>query len=113
MVISNSSSNSITSSTISRESAPTSSMKEVERVTCSLLTPKFSQTISMTRSSTEGTIRSSQSRVDLQAVARDHISCLWLCTTAETHRARFLGIRASQAKGADCRTDTKENDYMV
>src|SRR5437773_10244627 len=60
MVISNSSSSSITSSTISRESAPTSSWKEVWRVTCSLLTPRFSQTISITRSSTEGTTDSSQ-----------------------------------------------------
>src|SRR5262245_59291836 len=51
MVISNSSSSSMTSSTMSRESAPTSSMKEVLRVTCSLLTPRFSQTISITRSS--------------------------------------------------------------
>src|SRR5262249_36823897 len=61
MVISNSSSSSMTSSTMSSESAPTSSVKEVERVTCSLLTPRFSQTISITRSSTEGTIESSQS----------------------------------------------------
>src|SRR5215475_11952923 len=56
MVISNSSSSSMTSSTMSRESAPMSSWKEVERVTCSLFTPRFSQTISMTRSSTEGTV---------------------------------------------------------
>ena len=55
MVISNSSSSSMTSSTMSSESAPTSSMNEVLRVTCSLLTPRFSQTISITRSSTEGT----------------------------------------------------------
>src|SRR5260370_21594310 len=55
MVISNSSSSSMTSSTISSESAPMSSVKEVERVTCSVLTPRFSQTISITRSSTEGT----------------------------------------------------------
>src|SRR5262249_41877939 len=59
MVISNSSSSSMTSSTMSRESAPTSSVKEVWRVTCSLLTPRFSHTISITRSSTEGTLRSS------------------------------------------------------
>src|SRR5262249_49202055 len=61
MVISNSSSSSMTSSTMSRESAPTSSVKEVERVTCSLFTPRFSQTISITRSSVEGTIGPSQS----------------------------------------------------
>src|SRR5438309_1970417 len=60
MVISNSSSSSMTSSTISSESAPISSVNEVERVTCSLLTPRFSQTISITRSSTEGTFYSSQ-----------------------------------------------------
>src|ERR1700730_15006271 len=62
MVISNSSSSSMTSSTISRESAPTSSIKDVERVTCSLLTPRFSQTISITRSSifSEATMNSSQ-----------------------------------------------------
>src|SRR5260370_41396990 len=58
MVISNSSSSSMTSSTMSSESAPTSSIKEVERVTCSLLTPRFSQTISITRSSTEATFLS-------------------------------------------------------
>src|SRR5262249_44853771 len=67
MVISNSSSSSITSSTISRESAPISSVNEVERVTCSLFTPRFSQTISMTRSSTEGTIESSQPDADRSA----------------------------------------------
>src|SRR5438874_1928820 len=60
MVISNSSSSSMTSSTMSSESAPISSVNEVERVTCSLFTPRFSQTISITRSSTEGTIDSSQ-----------------------------------------------------
>ena len=37
-----------------------SSWKDVWRVTCSLLTPRFSQTISITRSSTEGTTDSSQ-----------------------------------------------------
>src|SRR5262249_28651256 len=56
MVISNSSSSSMTSSTMSRESAPMSSMNEVERVTCSLLTPRFSQTMSITRSSTDATV---------------------------------------------------------
>src|SRR5262245_61828475 len=61
MVISNSSSSSMTSSTISRESAPMSSVKEVLRVTCSLLTPRFSQTMLITRSSVVATIRSSQS----------------------------------------------------
>src|SRR5262249_9397766 len=61
MVMSNSSSSSMTSSTISRESAPMSSINEVLRVTCSLLTPRFSQTISITRSSTEGTGLSSLS----------------------------------------------------
>src|SRR5438445_4011386 len=60
MVISNSSSSSMTSSTMSRESAPMSSVKEVERVTCSLFTPRFSQTIAITRSSTEATIQSSK-----------------------------------------------------
>src|SRR5438552_2796750 len=44
---------------MSRESAPMSSVNEVERVTCSLLTPRFSHTMLMTRSSTEGTIVSS------------------------------------------------------
>src|SRR5258708_4872699 len=60
MVISNSSSSSMTSSTMSSESAPTSSWNEVCRVTCSLFTPRFSQTISMTRSSTEATVGTSQ-----------------------------------------------------
>src|SRR5438067_10246878 len=59
MVISNSSSNSMTSSTISSESAPMSSVNEVERVTCSLFTPRFSQTIAITRSSIEATVQSS------------------------------------------------------
>src|SRR5712692_10777010 len=113
MVISNSSSNSINSSTMSRESAPTSSIKDVERVTCSLLTPKFSQTISMTRSSTEGTIQSSQRGADPQAARDLNISPrLRLCTTAAVHRARFLGIRASPANGQNRRTQVKENDYM-
>src|SRR5262245_48640925 len=53
MVMSNSSSNSITSSTVSRESAPRSLTKEVSRVTWSLETPICSLTISMTRSSTD------------------------------------------------------------
>src|SRR5262245_20643652 len=48
MVISNSSSSSITSSTMSSESAPMSSVKEVLSVTCSLFTPRLSQTIWMT-----------------------------------------------------------------
>src|SRR5437588_649800 len=48
MVISNSSSSSITSSTMSSESAPMSSVKEVLSVTCSLLTPRLSQTIWIT-----------------------------------------------------------------
>src|SRR2546422_999921 len=71
MVISNSSSNSMTSSTISRESAPISSVKEVERVTCSLFTPRFSQTISITRSSTEGTTNSSLADAVRPAFAGD------------------------------------------
>src|SRR6516225_9740976 len=60
MVISNSSSSSITSSTMSSESAPMSSWNLVSRLTWSLLTPRFSQTISMTRSSTEATVGTSQ-----------------------------------------------------
>src|ERR1043166_5559949 len=61
MVISNSSSSSITSSTMSRESAPISSWNEVLRVTCSLLTPKLSHTIWIMRSSVVATTDSSQS----------------------------------------------------
>src|SRR5262249_27558480 len=53
MVISNSSSSSMTSSTTSSESAPTSSMNEVCRVICALFTPRFLQTTSMRRSSTD------------------------------------------------------------
>src|SRR5947208_7134031 len=115
MVISNSSSNSITSSTMSRESAPTSSIKDVERVTCSLLTPRFSQTISMTRSSTEGTIQSSQSGADPQAAARasKHFFPAFGYVPQQPYTGQgFLGIRASPASGQSRCTHTKENDYM-
>src|ERR1035441_2476774 len=53
MVMSNSSSNSITNSTVSSESAPRSLTKEVSLVTWSLETPICSLTISITRSSTD------------------------------------------------------------
>src|SRR6266542_4273442 len=55
MVISNSSSSSITSSTMSSESAPMSSWNDVLRVTCSLFTPRLSHTIWMMRSSVVAT----------------------------------------------------------
>src|SRR4051794_10618975 len=93
----------MTSSTISRESAPTSSVKDVERVTCSLFTPRFSQTISITRSSTEGTIRSSPSgpRRPLAATPNDRptAAATGLCTTATVRWARVLAVQASQAAG--------------
>src|SRR5438105_13362957 len=51
--MSNSSSSSMTSSTMSSESAPMSSMNAVFRVTVSLFTARCSQTISITRCSTD------------------------------------------------------------
>src|SRR6188768_1189972 len=56
--ISNSSSNSITSSTVSSESAPRSLMNEVSRVILSGVVPIWSQTILITRSSIEGLVTS-------------------------------------------------------
>lgn len=55
MFTSNSSSNSITNSTVSRESAPKSFTKDVSGVTFSLSTPSCVATISMTRSRTDAT----------------------------------------------------------
>src|SRR3990172_1271842 len=56
MLMSNSSSSSMTNSTVSSESAPRSFTKEVSRVIWSLLTPNCSPTMSITRSSTEATL---------------------------------------------------------
>src|ERR1051325_2603113 len=53
--MSNSSSNSITSSTVSSESAPRSFTNEVSGVIFSLSTPSCSATISITRSATDAT----------------------------------------------------------
>src|SRR5262245_422794 len=59
MLMSNSSSSSITNSTVSRESAPMSLTKCVSSLIWSLLTPSCSDTLSMTRSLTEATSRPS------------------------------------------------------
>src|SRR5688500_9708100 len=55
MLMSNSSSSSMTSSTVSSESAPKSFTNEVSGVIFSLSTPSCSATISMTRSATDAT----------------------------------------------------------
>src|SRR4029077_20138606 len=93
---------------------PTSSMKEVERVTCSLLTPRFSQTISMTRSSTEGTIQSSQSGGSLNGGEGigTSLPAFGYVPQQPYNGQAFLGIRASPASGPIRCRDTKENDYM-
>src|SRR4051794_18117536 len=61
MLMSNSSSSSMTSSTVSSESAPRSFTNEVSGVIFSLSTPSCSATISITRSATDATV------TDLQA----------------------------------------------
>src|SRR6185503_1278126 len=55
MLMSNSSSSSMTSSTVSSESAPRSFTNEVSGVIFSLSTPSCSATISITRSATDAT----------------------------------------------------------
>src|SRR5215216_4956710 len=56
MLMSNYSSSSMTSSTVSSESAPRSFTNEVSGVIFSLSTPSCSATISMTRSATDATV---------------------------------------------------------
>src|SRR5688572_24907623 len=72
--ISNSSSNSITSSTVSSESAPRSLMKEVSFVILSGVVPIWSQTILVTRSSIEGllTVGSPWNRSGWDRIASSH-----------------------------------------
>src|ERR1700676_2602147 len=100
---------------MSRESAPTSSINDVERVTCSLFTPRFSQTISMTRSSTEGTIQSSQSglRPTFERERRrpEAQLSLGLSTTAHARRARHLGSRATHVIPKDLCAQVKRKSY--
>src|SRR5438046_1937855 len=111
MVISNSSSSSMTSSTISRESAPISSVKEVLRVTCSLLTQRLSQTIVITRSSVVATIsppKAAQAAPPTEQAA-DRFR-LGLCTIQTVCRARHLD--ACEA-GAGRAAGAKNTDYSA
>src|ERR1043166_7946801 len=68
----------MTSSTMSSESAPRSSMNEASGVTSSSLTPSCSQTISLTLASTDDAIRSPPLNCFLRhqqpAVHADHLA---------------------------------------
>src|SRR5947207_1874366 len=66
MLMSNSSSSSMTSSTVSSESAPKSFTNEVSGVIFSLSTPSCSATISVTRSATDATFTVLQKYEELQ-----------------------------------------------
>src|SRR6185369_14691926 len=97
-----SSSRAITSSTMSSESAPRSSMKDACGVTWSSLTPSCSQMISLTRCSTLAAIPFLlESHVQAAVHVEDvpgHVSCLW--RGEKSHRRRHV-VHPPEPPGGD------------
>src|SRR5687767_14893400 len=101
MLISNSSSSSMTNSTVSSESAPRSLIKFVWGVTFSLSTPSCSATMSITRSATDATF----THLHKMCIRRPNggkIQAHWQVKTQhDSHRAKAHKIDDLRKPGQD------------